>query len=110
MMTFWQQLITIGICAGATQLTRHLPFWVFSSKRPTPKSIEYLGKALPAAVFGMLVVYCIKNVDILSGAHGIPEAIGIAVTCILHLWRRNMMLSIAGGTICYMMIIHFIVM
>lgn len=110
MMPLWQQFITIGICSLSTQLTRHLPFWVFSSKRATPKFIEYLGKALPAAVFGMLVVYCLKGVDILSGSHGIPELIGIIVTCCLHLWRRNMLLSIAGGTICYMLLLHCVFM
>lgn len=70
-------------------LTRFLPFMVFSGKRPTPKYVQYLGKALPTAVFGMLVVYCLKNVSILTGSHGIPELIAIAVTVSIHLWKRK---------------------
>ena len=79
---------------------------LFSSKKPTPKYIVYLGKALPCAVFGMLVVYCLKNVSILSGTHGLPELLAIAVTAGLHLWKKNMLLSIAGGTIVYMLLVQ----
>lgn len=88
--------------------TRFLPFLLFSDKRPTPRYIQYLGKALPAAIFGMLVVYCLKNVDLLSGSHGIPELIAILVTAGLHLWKRQMLLSIAGGTLCYMLLVQLI--
>lgn len=107
-MTLTQQIITIGLCALGTMLTRFLPFLIFSDKRPTPKFVQYLGKALPAAVFGMLVVYCLKNVDVLSGSYGLPELIGIAVTVALHIWKRQMLLSIAGGTVCYMLLIQFV--
>jgi len=102
------QLLTILLCALATIITRFLPFLIFSEKRKTPPFIQYLGKALPAAIFGMLVVYCLKNVNLLSGSHGIPEAIGIAVTILLHLWKRQMLLSIAGGTVCYMLLVQFL--
>ena len=86
-MTVTQQIITIAITAIATIITRFLPFTVFQSKkRQTPKFIEYLGKALPAAVFAMLVVYCLKSVDILTGSHGLPELIAIIVVVLLHLW------------------------
>ena len=71
-MTVAQQIITIALCALATMLTRFLPFLLFSGKRKTPEYINYLGKALPAAIFGMLVVYCLKNVSITSGSHGLP--------------------------------------
>ena len=71
-MTLTEQIITIALCAVATMLTRFLPFWVFSSKKPTPKFIQYLGKALPAAIFGMLVVYCLKDVQFATGFHGAP--------------------------------------
>ena len=81
---------------------------VFSSKKPTPKFIQYLGKALPGAIFGMLVVYCLKNVNILAGTHGLPELAAIVVTVCLHLWKKQMLLSIAGGTICYMLIIQLL--
>lgn len=107
-MTLTQQIITIAICALGTMATRFLPFLLFSDKRPTPRYIQYLGKALPAAIFGMLVVYCLKNVDLLSGSHGIPELIAILVTAGLHLWKRQMLLSIAGGTLCYMLLVQLI--
>ena len=107
-MTLTQQIITIGLCALGTMLTRFLPFLIFSSKRPTPKYVQYLGKALPAAIFGMLVIYCLKSVSFLTGSHGIPECIAIAVTVGLHLCRRKMLLSIAGGTVCYMLLIQMV--
>ena len=107
-MTKLQQILTIAICVAGTMTTRFLPFIVFSSKRPTPKYVQYLGKALPAAIFGMLVVYCLKNVSFVSGSHGIPEAIAIVVTVGLHLYKRQMLLSVAGGTICYMLLIQLV--
>ena len=107
-MTIPQQIITIAICVLGTMLTRFLPFLIFSSKKPTPKYIVYLGKALPCAVFGMLVVYCLKNVSILTGTHGLPELLAIAVTAGLHLWKKNMLLSIAGGTIVYMLLVQLV--
>ena len=91
-----------------TMLTRFLPFLVFPSGKPTPKYIQYLGKVLPAAVFGLLVVYCLKGVNILAGSHGLPELISILVVIGLHLWKRQMLISIAGGTICYMMLVQLI--
>ena len=106
MMSLTEQVITIGMVVLGTMLTRFLPFLVFPSGKPTPKYIQYLGKVLPGAVFGMLIIYCLKNVSILEGNHGIPEAIGILVTVILHKWKRQMLLSIAGGTICYMLLLQ----
>lgn len=107
-MTLYQQMITIALCALGTMITRFLPFIVFSSKKPTPKYIQYLGKALPSAIFGMLVIYCLKDVSISSGSHGIPELFSIVFTASLHVWKRNMLLSIAGGTICYMLILQLL--
>lgn len=107
-MTVTQQIITIGLCALATMLTRFLPFIIFSDRRPIPPLVQYLGWALPPAVFGMLVVYCLRNVDFLSGSHGLPELAAIAVVAALHLWRRQMLLSIAGGTACYMLLVQFV--
>lgn len=105
-MTLLQQMIIILMCALGTMLTRFLPFMIFKDNKPTPEYIRYLGKALPGAVFGMLVVYCFKNVDIVGGTHGIPEVIAVAITVVLHLWRKNMLISIAGGTICYMVMVQ----
>lgn len=107
-MTIFQQIVVIGICVGGTMLTRFLPFLIFSEDRPTPGYIKYLGKALPAALFGMLVVYCLKDVSFLSGDYGIPELIGIVCTIVLHLWKRQMILSIAGSTVIYMLLVQFI--
>lgn len=107
-MTLTQQILTIGICVLGTMATRFLPFLLFSSKKPTPSYIRYLGKALPAAIFGMLVVYCLKNVNILTGSHGLPEFLAIAFVVALHLWKRQMLLSISGGTVCYMMLVQIV--
>ena len=89
-----------------TMTTRFLPFLIFSEKRPTPAFVQYIGRYLPSAVFGMLVIYCLKDVHILSGTHGLPEFIAITVTVILHKWKQQMLLSIAGGTACYMVLLH----
>ena len=105
-MTISQQIITIALCAAGTMLTRYVPFLIFSSKRPTPGFIQYLGKALPSAIFGMLVIYCLKNVNVLGKSHGLPELIAILVTRALHLWKKQMLLSIAGGTVCYMLLVQ----
>jgi branched-subunit amino acid transport protein AzlD len=107
-MSLTEQIITIGLCVIGTMLTRFLPFAVFSSKKPTPQYVQYLGKVLPGAVFAMLVIYCLKNVSFLSGSHGLPELIAIALTVALHLWKRQMLLSIAGGTLCYMLLVQFL--
>lgn len=107
-MTTAQSLITIGVIAGATILTRFLPFLLFPAGKPTPGYVRYLGKVLPAAVFGMLVIYCLKNVSIVSGSHGLPEFIAIAAVVALHLWKRQTLLSIAGGTVCYMLLVQFV--
>ena len=107
-MSVTQQIITIAMVVLATMLTRFLPFIVFPSGKPTPKYIQYLGKVLPAAVFGLLVIYCLKNVDAMTGSHGLPELISIAVVIGLHLWKRNMLISIAGGTVCYMLLVQLV--
>lgn len=107
-MTLTQRLITIAVIVLATMLTRFLPFLLFPAGKPSPKYLQYLGKVLPAAVFGLLVIYSLKNVDILSGSHGIPELIAIAVVVGLHLWKKQMLLSIAGGTVVYMLLVQFV--
>lgn len=107
-MTTTQQIITIGMAVLATVLTRFLPFIIFPAGKEMPQIIKYLGKVLPAAVFGFLVVFCLKNVEILSGSHGIPELIAVAVVVILHLWKREMLLSILGGTVVYMLLVQLV--
>ncbi len=107
-MTLTQEIVTIALCAFGTMITRFLPFIVFRSDKPTPKYIQYIGNALPPAIFGMLIIYCLKDVSLLGGSHGIPEAIAIIAVIALHLWKRNMLLSIAGGTVCYMLLVQFV--
>lgn len=107
-MTITEQIIIIAMVVLGTMLTRFVPFLVFPSGKSTPKYIQYLGKALPAAVFGLLVVYCFKDVSLLSGSHGIPEVLGATVVILLHLWKKNMFLSIAGGTIIYMILVQLV--
>ncbi|MBQ7932368.1 MAG: branched-chain amino acid transporter permease [Clostridia bacterium] len=107
-MTTAQQLITILMISLGTMSMRFLPFLIFPAGKPTPKYIQYLGKVLPGAVFGMLVIYCLKTVSVTSFPFGIPELIGIAVTAILHLWKKQMILSMGAGTIVYMLLVQFV--
>lgn len=107
-MTLTQRIVTIAMVVLGTMLTRFLPFLVFPAGRETPKYIQYLGKVLPGAVFGLLVVYCLRSVDLFSGSHGLPEAISIGIVVALHLWKRQMLLSIAGGTVCYMLLVQMV--
>lgn len=107
-MTLAQQLITIAVVVLGTMTTRFLPFLVFPAGKETPRYIQFLGKYLPPAVFGLLVVYCLKNVNILGGSHGLPELIAIVFVVILHKWKRQMLLSIAGGTFLYMILVQFV--
>lgn len=93
----------------ATMATRFLPFIIFRENRDTPDFVKYIGKYLPSAVFGMLIIYCLRNVDFLGGAHGMPELIAIAVTVAVHLFKRRMLLSILLGTGCYMLLLRFMV-
>ena len=107
-MTVTQQIITIAMVVLGTVLTRFLPFLIFPGGKETPKYIQYLGRVLPGAVFGLLVVYCLRSVELFSSSHGLPEAISIVLVVLLHLWRRQMLLSIAGGTVCYMLLVQLV--
>lgn len=101
-----QSLIIIAVMAGVTMLLRFLPFILFSGN--TPKFILYLGEVLPYAVIAMLVVYCLKGIDFLSGNHGLPEGIAVLLVVLLHKWKHNTLLSILGGTICYMLLVQLV--
>ena len=107
-MTQPQQLLTIAVIVLGTQLTRFLPFLLFPAEKSTPRIIERLGKLLPGAIFSLLVVYCLKNVSIFTGSHGLPEAIAIAAIIAVHLWKRSTLLSIAMGTVVYMVLVQTI--
>lgn len=105
-MPLWQAVVTIAAVALATMLTRFLPFLVFPESKEPPRMVRYLGRVLPYAMTGLLVVYSLKDVSPASGSHGLPEAIAMASVAALHLWRRNMLLSIGGGTILYMVLVQ----
>ena len=107
-MTLLQQIVTIGIVIAVTVFTRAIAFWLFPEGKKTPAFIQYLGKALPPAVFGMLVIYCLKDCSLLTGNHALPELLSIGLITILHVWKRNMFLSIAAGTVCYMLLTSFV--
>ena len=107
-MTTLQLLITVAMISLGTISMRFLPYILFPAGKPTPRFVQYLGKVLPGAVFAMLLVYSLKDVTILSGSHGIPELIAIAVVVALHLWKKQMMLSMAGGTIVYMVLVQLV--
>ena len=108
MMTLTQQIVTIAMVILGTMLTRFVPFFVFPAGKPTPNYVQYLGNVLPPAVFGLLIIYCLKNVSIFTGSHAIPELLAITLVIALHTWKRQMLLSIAGGTIFYMILVQFI--
>lgn len=91
-----------------TMATRFLPFLVFGNSRKTPKIITDLGKVLPYAIMGMLVVYCLKDVSFLSYPYGIPELLGCVLVALLHLWKRNSLLSIGVGTVFYMVMVQVV--
>ena len=107
-MTLAQQIITVGMCVLATLLTRSLPFAVFNARKPTPQYIHYLGELLPGAIFAMLVIYCLRNVSLLSGSHGLPELIAVAATAGLHVWKKNTLLSVGVGTVLYMLLVQLV--
>ena len=101
-------LITILVCALCTQVTRWLPFLLFGGKKEVPGLVRYLGTILPAAIMAVLVVYCLKGVQWTAGTYGLPELLAILVTIGLHRWKKQMLLSIAGGTVCYMLLVQWV--
>ena len=107
-MTEPRAFFAAAIIALVTIALRFLPFLVFSGNRKTPKPIEKLGRALPYAAMGMLVVYCLKNVSFKSMEGFLPELIACAIVAGMHLWRRNTLLSILSGTICYMLLVQMV--
>ena len=103
-----QTIVMILAVAAGTQLTRWLPFWLFPENKEPPAIVTYLGRVLPAATMGLLVVYCLKGVSWTSAPHGIPELISVAVVAALHRWKGNVLLSIAGGTVLYMVLVQMV--
>ena len=105
-MTATQQLITIGIVVLGTMATRFLPFTILPEVRRPPALVTRLGRLLPAAVMGLLVVYSLRHTNLVGGDHGLYEALALLVTTLVHLRWRNMMVSIACGTLTYMALVQ----
>lgn len=104
-MTTTQSIITIIAVVLGTMVTRFLPFLIFPEGKTPPVFIQYLGKVLPYAVISLLIIYCLKDVPA-STTHGLPEAIAILFIIVLHKWKKNTLLSIAGGTILYVILVQ----
>lgn len=100
--------LIIAVVALVTAGLRFLPFLIFGENKTTPPLITYLGQVLPFAIMGMLVIYCLKDVSFVSGSFGIPEALSCAVVALLHIRKRNTLLSIGTGTVCYMLLVQLI--
>ena len=107
-MTDTHALMMIAVMAVVTFLLRFLPFLVFPADKETPAIITYLSNALPYAIMGMLVIYCLKDVAIFSGNHGIPEGICVILVILLHKWKHNSLLSISVGTVAYMLLVQLV--
>ena len=96
----------VGVVALCTILTRALPFWILGGKKEIPKTVKYLGEVLPPAIMVILVIYCLKSINLLEGSRGIPEFLAIGVVTALHLWKKNTLLSIGAGTVFYMILVQ----
>ena len=107
-VSFWRSVVIILLVAVTTFATRAIPFILFPEGKGIPKAVQYLGKVLPPAVIGMLVVYCFKSMDIMSFPFGLPEIIAGVVVALLHVWKRNNLLSIGVGTVLYMVLVQYI--
>lgn len=106
-MTNWavQSLMIMLICGVCTFATRALPFLIFGN-RPVPEKVKYLGRVLPMAVMATLVIYCIRGISFTAAGEFLPELISLAAVTALHLWKRNTLLSVVGGTVCYMLLVQ----
>ena len=100
--------LIIVVAGAVTLLIRFLPFLIFNGKRETPPYIIYLGKVLPYAIMGMLVIYCLRGISFTAAANFLPELIACAVVVLAHVWKRNTLLSIISGTVCYMLLVQVV--
>lgn len=108
MSDFTHDILIIVVAAAVTALVRFLPFWLFARKGEPPKWVTYLGKVLPPAVMSVLIIYCLRNVNFLGGSHGIPELLCLGVAIGLHAWKGNVLLSIGGSTVLYMVLVQMV--
>jgi branched-subunit amino acid transport protein AzlD len=107
-VSFWRSVVIILLVAVTTLATRAIPFLLFPEGKQIPKAVQYLGQVLPPAVIGMLVVYCFKSVEITAAPFGLPEIIAGLVVVLLHVWKRNNLLSIGTGTVLYMVLVQYV--
>lgn len=107
-MSDWTALSLILVMALVTAGLRFLPFIIFSKGRKVPEVVAYLGRVLPYAVMAMLVVYCLKGISFVKMPFGLPELISVMLVVVLHVWKRNTLLSIVGGTVCYMVLVQMV--
>jgi len=108
MPTTSQAIMIIAILSFGTMITRFLPFILFPNAKSIPRYIHYLGKMLPAAAIGLLVIYCLRSINFTIAPRGIPEAIAIIAVILLHIWKKNTLVSIAAGTVIYMLLVQFV--
>ena len=101
-------ILMVAVTAAVTVLLRFLPFLIFGGEKKTPPYVLYLGKVLPYAIMGMLVIFCLKSVSFANPPYGLPELISAAVVVGLHVWKRKTLLSIVAGTVCYMLLVQFV--
>lgn len=107
-MTELHSALLIAVIALVTMALRFVPFLIFGGKRKTPKYISYLGRVLPFAIMGMLVVYCLRGTGFSALSEWLPQLISCALVVILHLWKKNTLVSIIGGTVCYMVLVQLV--
>lgn len=100
--------VTVAVIAAITVALRFLPFWIFGEKQKTPTFILKLSKVLPYAIMGMLIVYCLRSVKVTVPPHGLPELIAGGSVVLLHLWKRNTLLSVGVGTVLYMILVQMV--
>lgn len=100
--------LLIAVIAAVTAALRFIPFLIFGENRKTPPLIAYLGQVLPYAIMGMLVIYCLKDISLTAAPFGIPELLGCAAVALLHIWKRNTLLSIGAGTVFYMLLVQMV--
>mgnify|MGYP000130538515 FL=1 len=107
-MSNTQLILMIAVAGACTFATRLFPFALFGGKKEVPKFIKYLGDVLPVAILGILIVYCLRDFEKGSINYILPQIIAVVLTAGIHLWKKNTLLSIAVGTIGYMLLIHFV--
>lgn len=107
-LSFGQSVAIVAVVAICTFITRILPFMIFGGDKEVPATVQFLGKMLPPAIMAVLIVYCLKGVTLFSFPCGLPEFISIGVVALLHIWKRNALLSIGVGTVCYMVLVQMV--